>query len=307
MSPVPVRDRLVEFFTLKEAERAARELPAEVRSAFARGLSLATQKREAAETLWPRGSMAEAFGLALGALEAAEGTLSSFRDAAQSTPDWLESAHMIVSGARARVAESAPPELEAEMRPAHEESFQRLVDALVELDEVTRRWAGGPPQVAQLRRKRWVAAGIGGVLAVVGLVRLLHVPTFSNAVASEEINPTEDPAKNAIDGDAKSSWFLPDGHPGWIDLTLTKPRAVRAVRIAQGNPPWGDRTTKDARVETYLGAALLKGVDVTLADPPSNDVGWTELAIESPVCDRIRFIVKTAHKRGGGLAELEVK
>jgi hypothetical protein len=298
---------LVEFFTLKEAERTVRELPTDARSALAGALTLAAQRREAAETLWPRGNMAVAFGLALEALEAAEGGLASFRDATQSSPGWLEAGHALTTAARARVTGVARPQLEADIGPAHEESFEKLVDALIGLEEATQRWAGGPSQIAQLRRRRWITAGIVGILAIFGLVRLFHVPTFSNAVASEEINPVEDPAKNAIDGDPKTSWFLPDGRPGWIDLTLTKPRPVRAVRIAQGNPPWGDRTTKDARVETYLGTTLLKGVDVTLADPPASDVGWTDVAIDSPVCDRVRFVVKTAHKRGGGLAELEVK
>jgi len=301
MSAAPAENSLVEYFTLRGAEQAARELPAEVQSSLARGLALAAQKRQAAEVLWPTGSMAEALVMAREALEAAAAAL----DAARTPSARITEARAVVTAARARVAEAALPELEADVEPSHEAPFRAALDALTEVDALTRYAALGPSQVTALRRKRWIVAAALAALFAYTVVFFLRAPSFTGAVASEEW--TADVAENAIDGDPKTLWALPDGHPGWIDLTLAKPRTIAAVRVAQGNPPAGDRATKDARIETFLGGTFVKGVDVTLAEPAPTEVTWTDVDIDSPACDRVRFTARTFYKKGGGLAEIKLK
>jgi hypothetical protein len=308
MPSVPLQKNLVEFFLLRDAERGARAYPPDALAALAQGLALAAQKREAAELLWPRGNQAEALAMAKSAFAQARSAVESFAAAAPSpVAPWLPRAESIIADACAATDGVELPPLDTEVTSAHAEIFRAFADAVLDLDNATRYSREGLLGVTSLRRKRAVTGAITALALLFVAGWSLRVPTFSRAVASDEWSPGEDSAKRAIDGDPATGWFLPDGRSGWIDLTLSKPRGVQIVRVAQGNPPWNDRSTKDARIETFLGSRLVKGVDVTLAEPPSKEVGWTEVRIDSPVCDRIRFSVKSSYKRGGGLDELEVK
>ncbi len=78
-----LQDRIVEFFTLRQAMRLVEAVPEATRTLAFRGLRVAFQQREAAETLWPRGSTAEALKLAAAALEGATTSLAAFPTEAQ--------------------------------------------------------------------------------------------------------------------------------------------------------------------------------------------------------------------------------
>src|SRR3974390_3441343 len=88
-SNVAPQDRVLEFFTLRETEKAVRALPEGLRSAAHRSLALAFQKRDAAETLWPRGSCGEAMRLARASLDASVEALESFSSGAEPRPEWV--------------------------------------------------------------------------------------------------------------------------------------------------------------------------------------------------------------------------
>lgn len=306
MGAPSIREQIQEFFTLRRTEREASAFPDAVRLPLERSLSLAFQRREAAETLWPRGSMAEGMSLARSAIAVAASALDEAAASLSSPPSWFERARTRTNEANARAVSVKLPVRETDVLPADEPAFREMIDAVVALEEAAANLLGGAAAVAQLRRQRLVASTLFAVVVMVLLVWLVHAPLFSHAVASAEFMPSYGAAQ-AIDEDTKTYWALPDHQPGWIDLFLPKPRTVATVRVAQGNPPYSDRATRDARIETFLGETLLKGVDVTLPEPPKGQVSWTDVRIDSPKCDRVRFTVKTFYQVGGALVEVEVK
>ena len=306
MSALPWRDRLVEFFTLSRAEEELRTMPEDFRSWLAREFSISFQKREAAETLWPRGSGAEALRLARAGLDTALSAVGSASTRLPGAPEWLQRARVLLQGARERIGPGRLPALEGHVQAAEENTFRVMIDALLELEDVIGHSLEGAERLGQIRRGRWIATGISSVLAICFLAWLFHVPKFSAAISSADAEPPY-AANMAIDGDLNTGWYLPDRQTGWIELTLSKPQTIGVLRVANGFPPRGDRGTKGARVETFLNGKLVKTLDVTLPEPPKNDVVWTDLPLGSGRCDRLRLTVMSYYRNGAGVEEIEVK
>src|ERR1700733_1692342 len=106
-------NRAREFFMLGETERAVRALPGEARDSVQREMELASQRRDAAETLWPRGSAAEALKLLFVALDGVSAALDALAARVEDRPEWLSRAVATVTDVRRQTAEVKPPGLEA--------------------------------------------------------------------------------------------------------------------------------------------------------------------------------------------------
>jgi hypothetical protein len=293
-----------EFFTLREAERAARAFSVDVRAPAKRAFDLAVQRREAAETLWPRGSAAEALKLATLSLEGMSAVLDALAGGLEERAPWLTTALSILAEANRRIRDVKRPELEAELQPSHDGTFQLVVDSLLAVEDLVRPEVLSIAQINRLRRQRAVLA----LLVAAGIVLVLalapRAPAFSHAEAST--TQGEHVASRAIDGDTKTWWVLPPGQQGWIDLTLTKPRAVHRLRIIGGNPPWHDDLTKEAHIEAFLGADVVKATDVTFRTPPTSEPDWTDVTLDAPKCDRIRISLRSEWKGAGTIGEVEL-
>jgi hypothetical protein len=292
-----------EFFTLTEREREARVLPEEERTSLQRALRLAAQKREAAETLWPRGSTAEGLKLASASLDTASSALDELSSRSSAPPPWLSTALSRIRDARRETSDLQLPALEADVRPSDEATFRLLVDTLVAVEEAIATRVASPAEVAALRRQRWVTTAISAVGLVVLLGLALRTPAFTRAEASAADG--EHVAERAIDGDVRTWWVLPSSTPGWLDLTLPKARAVPKLRIVAGNTPWNDHLLGDAHIEAFFQGILVKAIDVTFRPPPSAEPDWTEVRLDAPKCDRIRVTARTAIRGTPAIAEIE--
>ena len=137
----------------------------------------------------------------------------------------------------------------------------------------------------------------------------LRTPAFSHALASGQYAPDFGPEK-AIDGDPGTAWVLADHvGQGWLDLTLAKPRAVRALRVLSSNQPFNDRAAKDVRIDALLEGVIVKSLDVTFPDPPpqGKDAIWTDVKLDAPKSDHVRITVKNNYKVSAGIGEVEIK
>jgi hypothetical protein len=310
MSRQGIRDRAREFFTLDEMERAARALPDEQRAEVSRAIEFASQKREAAETLWPRGSAAEALKLlysSLDELDAALGALAS-RTSAEGPP-WLARSLATLAETQKRSEAIKRPELEGDVQPGHEAAFQAMVDALSSVVEGIGPRVASPAQMAVLRRRRRAGGALAAVVVVASLTGALafalHTPAFSHAEATAAESVLV--AEHAIDGDTNTWWVLPSDKPGRIDLTLGKPRAVPRLRIVGGNPPWNDHLTRDARIEAVRDGEVVKSLDVTFRVPPSAEPDWTEIPLGAPKCDHIRITLLSPLRGTAAIAEVQLQ
>jgi hypothetical protein len=297
-------ERLREYYTLGAAEREARAIPVEARIAARRALTLAFQKREAAETLWPRGSSAEALRLARASVDAAAAALESFGAGADAQPEWLARARALATDARERTATHAFPELETDARPEDEAAYATLTAAMLAIEEAIGAKLEAPATFERTRRGRLAKTALAIVLPAVSLAWLLHVPDFTQAIASGQRG--DDGAALAIDGDPKTHWIAPDRQAGWLDLTMGKARKVRALRVVPYAPPAIDRITKDVHIEAFLEGQLVKALDFTFPLPPAGDKPvWTTVPLDAPKCDRIRIEVK-AYLGSAAIAEVAI-
>jgi len=304
----PLADRVREFFTLQSAEREIRALPEGPRSSAQRELAVAFQKRDAAETLWPRGSCAEALKLARAALDGAASALESFAAATESRPTWVADAEAVAATAREKTAGRPLPEIESEAKPEDEETFRVLVDALLSIQRIVGPHLAAFAELQQTRRSRLVATVLTAVAVVVALAVILHTPDFKSAAASTQLGP--DGPQHAIDGDTKTAWNLPNGQLGWLEVTLTKPKRVKGLRVMATNPPWNDHGIKDGHVSCFLGSDLVKETDVTFAVPPEHGTPtgvWSDVPLDAPKCDRVHIEAKSFYGQGVGVAEVELK
>jgi hypothetical protein len=298
--------RVLEFFTLREAEKAVRALPEGPRGTVQRDLALAFQKRDAAETLWPRGSCAEALHLARASLEATGAALDAFAAAAEPKPEWVARAQAHVSAAKEKTLGRALPELEVESRPDDEDTFRTLADAVIAVESEIGAHLAKPEQLARLRRGR-IAFAAATVVFLLGFAVWSGRagPAIKEARASAQNGP--DSADRAIDGNAKTNWGLPEGKRGWLDVILTSPRTVKKVRLIAYNSPYNNRFLKDVRVTAFLGEQPVQSMDYTFKAPPAGAEGvWSEIPLNAPKCDRVRIDVISYDGISGAISEIEI-
>jgi hypothetical protein len=297
--------RLREFFTLQDAERESRAFPEEARASTTHALALAFQKREAAETLWPRGCTAEALRLAKGSLDQTATALELLGTGTEAKPEWLVRAQAAVSEARARTEVTKLPELEADAVAGDEEAFRIMIDATLEVERAAGLVLATPREIANARRGRR-ATVIGLAIVVLGsLAWWIHTPLVLHATASGQ-QPGAFGPTNAVDDDLKTIWLLPDRQPGWLDITFGGARSVSKLRLIPRNPPLNDRGVKDARVTAFLGDKSVRTKDVSFPEPAGADPEWSDIPIDAK-CDRIRIEVKSSYKLGAGITEVQVK
>lgn len=319
MAQSPFIANVAEFFTLEAASRTVEGVGDAARRRIHDSLVLGRQKATCAETLWANGHTAEGLALAVGALEA---TLAAAPELAKkpaegeepSAADWREVLEARgVSKADLEAIRSAAdrgketlPLLDRDVSPAHAELFLDLVRARHRADR-----AIAPGAMTQ-RDLRWtrVLRGLGAVivagLAVTGLYLGLRTPEGIFATASDFFQQSPQFApENAIDGSPATYWLLPDGATGWLEVSSTPARHVGRIRVLNTtNPPWSDRGTNEYSLEVYANGQLARTIDGTFE--------WTENPtpvdhqVDLDGVERVRFVVRSHHRVGAGLADIQL-
>jgi hypothetical protein len=322
---------LVEFFTLREAAAAAAREAPERRDARALLLRRARQKRDAAEALWSVSQAAEALRLAVESLalfldaareaaarETAAREAEAAGDAGPVAGDDV-SAVLRALGAPPKVAARvgalagrvealALPALDADVTSEHLTLYRDLGDALAALDEATAPFGLLPREIRARRAARLGAAALFAALAVGVAAFWLTRPERIAATASASYanDPQFGPEK-AVDGLPETEWLLPDHATGHLELRLPRPRTVSGVRLLNGhNRQFNDRAVREYTVELYAGARLVgskAGEFVEFRDAPT----WTDVDVRGDAVDRVRVVVRSAHRMGAALAEIELK
>jgi hypothetical protein len=304
MSAATIQSRVIEFFTLRESAREIATIPEEVRAAVHRELRLAFQKREAAETLWPRGSTAEAFKLAIASLDGVKTALDTYPGEA---PAWLPRAKELAKEASDRLGELKVPALEKEMDASFEAPFRALVESLLAIEDLTAHKLAAPNELQQIRNARIAVTTFFGVLLLTAIVLYVRTPTFETAVASSQHGPDSGPEKS-FDGDPTTGWAMPDHvSSGWIDFELGRSRKIKSVHILASNPPYNDRDIKDAHIEALKDGAVVKAVDVSFPEPSGKDPNWNDVALDAPKSDHLRITVKSNYKLGAAINEIQLR
>jgi len=287
--------RWIGFFRVEGAGRGDK-LDETDRAALVRDLALARQKREAARHLFHHGARADALALAVA-------SLASARRAAEKVPAAEDVVTRAASLARAIEVEPLP-ELDDDVRPAHDDLLEELLDASLALESDLAD-ATLVPRAA--RTLRGVRQGVAlALLVVAGLIAFLLLRKRPYAV---EASATAEPALVAdhlIDGDQQTEWALPDQTAGFVDFIPSRPRSVRRIRILNSkNLPGPDRGTREFRVEVTANGKVEKLVDESFT-AFSREPQWKTIELGVDHVQRIRVVVKSWFGAGGGLTEVVV-
>jgi hypothetical protein len=202
---------------------------------------------------------------------------------------------------------NALPLLDRDVSPAHAELFVELVRARHRADRAIAPGAMTHADLRWTRVLRGLAAASAVACAIAGAYLGLRTPTGTFATASDFFQQSPQFAPEmAVDGSAATYWLLPDGATGWLEVTSSPPRRVERIRVLNTtNPPWADRGTNEYRLEVYAHGELARTIDGTFewADTPRP----VEHPIELDGVERVRFVVRSHHRVGAGLAELSLE
>jgi hypothetical protein len=283
-------DELREFFTLTDGRSAAHAL-GEDEPRVRRALALLDQRVRAAQTLHDAGHLAEsarALADALGALDALAARHAPVASLLGPLPS------------RERLPTDA---LDADLTDADRSALQSALEESLGALARVRALTLSEPQRNATRMRR-SALAFGAIALVTGAYfsqsRVVKLTPRASSYFSTAYLPT-----NATDGYSASNWLLPDGIPGWLEVTFDR-RRVREIELlnVQGMSHYG---AESVTVELYAGPRKVRAFDLSLrgslgsAKPVIAPLGAGE-----PL-DRIRIHVRTFHDIGGGLAEVRVR
>lgn len=209
----------------------------------------------------------------------------------------------VIEAARQRSAKAFPV-LDDQVTAADGELFQQLVTARRHVDRVLAPASMTPGQLAWTRVSRIGFATMLGLAVAFGVYFLLRTPAGVQATASGQWSAEFTP-QHVIDGDEATEWILPDRQPGWVDLRITPPQHIETLRLKNShNRHYNDRATNEYTVEIYSNGQVVRTIEGSWQGinprPP-----WTEHAVGVDDVERIRFNVRSWHRNGGGLAEID--
>ena len=170
---------------------------------------------------------------------------------------------------------------------------------------------GAVPRASSAQALRRIALTRSLSALALGLVAVLVALVFSLPrprvfVVPSGVHGPAYVAANARDGNPDTAWLLPDGITGHLELRLLPPRAVHEITMLNAhNEPFNDRATKGFTLELWRGTQKLASRDGEFTFTPSPTPTLIELAGSG--VDRIRFVVKSHHQRGAGLAEFSFR
>ncbi|MDQ3034900.1 MAG: hypothetical protein M3Y87_21005, partial [Myxococcota bacterium] len=196
------------------------------------------------------------------------------------------------------------PVLDADVSPTHAELFRQIVDARRTLDGALST-AGLERREIQIARAARIGGAITLAIAVVaGLAFATHEPEGVTVEASAVwAGAPAFGGETVLDGRPDTFWLLPDGTTGWVEARVSPARRVERVTVLNShNAPHGDRATRDYRIEIYAGGRMARAIDGSFAYSTSPEPVTHEVGIDD--VQRIRFVVRSHHRTGAGLAEL---
>lgn len=196
------------------------------------------------------------------------------------------------------------PALDKDVGAAEGELFQSLITARRHVDRVLAPASMTTGQLAWTRASRIGFAAFFAAVAIFGIYLLLKPAVGVEATASAHFN-NDFVAAKAIDGDAATEWLLPNGEAGWLDVRITPPQRIDTVRLKNShNRHYNDRATREYTIDLMSGDRVVRSIPgefPTLSPRPE----WVEHAAGVDDVDHIRINVRSWHRVGGGLADVE--
>ena len=202
------------------------------------------------------------------------------------------------------VPSPALPARAAGAGPRHGELFQKLVTARRHADQALAPGALTPREITLTQASRIAFASLVLALGLFGLFLLLRTPTGYEATASGTFGP-DFPPRSVIDDDHASEWLLPDRTAGWVEVSLSPPERVEKLKLLNGhNRHFNDRAVQEYTVEVYANGELARTVEGSFEEFQTRPQ-WVEHALGIDGVERVRVNVRSWHRTGAALAEID--
>lgn len=292
--------RWVEHFTLRSAVSAAQADDAAARAERRVLLAQARQKLAAADALRPLAQRGAALMLLVETLALLVDCADADSPRAALTALGVQDADEVAT----RLIDYAgrAPVLDADFSGVDESAYARLRDATTDALRGASVRASSAKALRSVALTRSLSALAFGLIAFLVLA-LFMVPRPRILVEPSAFHGPAYVAANVRDGDPETAWLLPDGLTGHLDLRLSPARDVRSITLLNAhNAPFNDRGTKGWAVELWRGAQKVAVREGEWAFTPTPLPTVLDLAADD--VDRIRFVVKSHHHLGAGLAEI---
>ena len=183
--------------------------------------------------------------------------------------------------------------------------FDRIRGAVTDVCDAFALFGEGPNLLVWKARMRVFGAVLAGMLVIAGAVKASRRPPRLVASASATLHPSFSPDM-AVDGDDQTRFLLPDGSNGHLDVRIVPPRHVNEVFLLNSvNAPYFDRSTDAYTLQVYSRGRLAKSIDgrFTFTNTPSR----VAHDVDVDAVDRLRIVIRSHHRVGGGIAEVEVE
>ncbi len=316
--------RALEFFLLRDARRAAADLGEERRRAAADALDASTRDAERAASLFATGARAIAYRYAADSLAHA---LDAARRAGARGNELGEALAPLVGERWADRIERAEdsthlamPRTDADLADHHGQLYVEMLACAKRLTRALEDRTHAPAWLDRARRWRTgTALAVVTVFAAFFVYELRFDPERFTVSASDyrtaDVVETW-PPENAADRDEMSYWQIPEGQTGWLELTMTSPRDVTALRIMNGHDVHADDqnrydrrrfdyAARQIRIRAFSGDREVATVEHELRRIRALERETIPLEGARDV-DRIRIEVESFWGVGAGLAEVEV-
>ncbi|HJL16594.1 MAG TPA: hypothetical protein RMH99_13105 [Sandaracinaceae bacterium LLY-WYZ-13_1] len=196
------------------------------------------------------------------------------------------------------------PALDDEVSAKHGELFQQLIGARRQVDKVVGPATMTPAQLTWTQLSRIGFALLLLLVAGVGAYFLLRTPEGIEARASGRWS-ADFPPEHVIDDDPATEWLMPDRSRGWVEVEISPPTHVGQLRLLNShNRHYNDRATREYSVEIWADGEQVRTIEGSW-DQVDPHPEWTEHEVGVDEVERIRFNVRSWHRNGGGLAELD--
>ena len=208
-----------------------------------------------------------------------------------------------VDAAVTATAGLAVPELDAELPIESDDDFARARDAT---ETIVRELAFVGSSSSSLTNRSRLRV-LGTVLTLVALGVLGYyasrTPLRLRATGSAPLHPSF-AAEFAVDGRDDTRFLLPNEATGYLDLQVTPRRRISGISLLNSlNEPYNDRSTKDYAIEVYSRGHLAKRITGSFVYTLHPERVRHAVGVDQ--VDRIRVLVLSHHRTGGGFSEIE--
>jgi hypothetical protein len=170
------------------------------------------------------------------------------------------------------------------------------------LDRVQPAVASGAANALTVASRWLVALAIAAGSIRAG--RAILERSATDTTASATWGPAYQPA-NARDHNPSTSWLLPDGTVGWIEVTFSR-RLARMVKLTnvQRLPSYG---AQRCTIELKRRGAVVYTREIDLASTVGSSAPYIVDLPSSIEADALRVYVRSFHGLGGGFSEIDVE